>query len=114
MELISADVCRDGGSLAVDFRRADGTLLSMLLEVLEIPRPGEKRRFGHLHVGPTVQNACDPSTIVARGSAEEAELVAAFDQWARSAPVAPPSDPAGERQMKYTEEFRSLLMSREG
>lgn len=80
MSLIAGDILRDGGSLAVEFRLDDGSLLSVLLEVAGAPEPGEERRFKHLHVGPAIQNSCDPGTVIVKGSEAEAALLRDMDE----------------------------------
>lgn len=72
---------RDGGSLGADFRREDGSLLSILLEVISMDAPGQKRRFRHLHAGASIQSSCTPSTIVEKGSEQEALIVSEIDAW---------------------------------
>ena len=74
LELIGADICRDGGSIALDYRKEDGTLVSVLLEVNRY-LDGETPTYGHLHIGREIQNRCDASTIVLKGSNEERALL---------------------------------------
>src|SRR5215468_10565591 len=78
LQLLGADICRDG-SIAVEYRKEDGVLESVLLEVIG-PAMGEPRRFGHLHVGSEIQNRCDASTIVRRGSEQERSLLKDIDK----------------------------------
>lgn len=58
---IHADVCRDSGSIAADFRLKDKSSLSWLLEVSSEGWP----KYAHLHAGCAVQTTCDPNTIAA-------------------------------------------------
>jgi hypothetical protein len=81
LTLVSGGICRDGGSITADFQRDDGSLLSLMLEVCGVPETGEERRFRHLHVGPTIQSTCDPSTIIVKGSEQEAMLLAELNGW---------------------------------
>jgi|GEM_PF-4001713 len=109
MRLIGADICRDGGSLAATFERADGSLLSIFLEVAEIPEPGEARRFLHLHVGSSIQNRCDPATILRRGSADEASFLSELDDW-----IAANDPPASQsRHWDRLMELRRSIPTRE-
>ena len=77
MKLISADVCRDGGSIAADFRLNDGSLLSLLLEVSVKGWP----YHAHLHAGTSIQNSCDASTIIEKGSLKEKEILSSLRKW---------------------------------
>jgi hypothetical protein len=77
MKLISADVCRDGGSIAADFRLNDGPLLSLLLEVSFKGWP----HYAHLHAGTCIQNSCDASTIIEKGSLKEKEILSSLRKW---------------------------------
>jgi hypothetical protein len=80
LELLGADTCRDGGSIVMEYRQEEGVLVSVLLEVTHIPEKGEPRRFGHLHVGSKIQNTCDVSTLVSKGSEQERSLLKDVDQ----------------------------------
>lgn len=112
MTLIDADVCRDGGSLVADFKREDGSHLSILLEVvLRRLEPGEPCPYGHLHVGTNIQNYCDPLTIVPKGSSAEVELLNDLDSWLRSVAR---EGTAEERNHRYVLELRSALERRDG
>lgn len=111
MELICADVCRDGGSLAADFRLHDGSLLSLLLEVCEAPERGEPRRFGHLHVSDNVQNTCVKSSIISKDSAREREVVTMLDDWLSSPSVLEFVD---AKPLEHVRDLRRHLMQREG
>ncbi|HEX8642932.1 MAG TPA: hypothetical protein VF702_03355 [Allosphingosinicella sp.] len=109
MKLYSADICRDGGSVAATFEDADGSLLSVLLEVAECPEPGEPRRFRHLHVASHIQNGCDPRTVVAKGSREEVAFLSKLDAWIAGT-ASSDGRPKGWHRVL---ELRELLASRE-
>ena len=113
MTLIEADICRDGGSLVADFKREDGSYLSILLEVvLRRLEPGEPSAYGHLHVGTDIQNYCDPLTIVPKGSSAEIELLKDLDSWLRS--VTGEGATTKERDHHYVLKLRSALERRDG
>lgn len=84
LQLLGAGVIRDGGSISMEYRKEDGSLVSVLLEVNRT-RDGEPRTFGHLHVGSDIQNRCDTSTIVQKGSGREALLKADIEELLRGA-----------------------------
>jgi hypothetical protein len=109
MELIAAGILRDGGSLSAEFTQNDGSLVSILLEVAGFPEPGQARRFRHLHVGSTIQNQCDPTTIIAKGSPEESALLRKLDCWIDNQII------PGSRieDWRCLLELRSLLPTRE-
>ncbi|WP_442680390.1 hypothetical protein ACSBM8_04125 [Sphingomonas sp. ASY06-1R] len=109
LTLVSGGILRDGGSIFADFRREDGSLLSLLLEVNETPEPGEERHFRHLHVGSTIQDACDHSTIISKGSEQEAKLLVELHRWAKSGKVA-----ADEEAVASLKELLAHLTTRNG
>ena len=111
MELQSADIYRDGGSLTVDFLRSDGGPLSILLEVTRVPAPGEQRCFGHLHVGSEIQSACEPSSIVSKGSDQERELISALDEWLANPKVSRHATPSALSRVR---ELRAHIHERRG
>lgn len=106
MKLISAEICRDGGSIAADFRLDDGSMLSFLLEV----SLGNTPRYGHLHVGSDIQNSCDPSTIIPKGSARESEVLALLDAWKAAQAAAGPGAEAS-LQMQESIDWANALCS---
>ncbi len=110
MELIRADIIRDGGSIVADFRQEDGALLSILLEIGSDSEPRTARRFKHLHVGPDIQNACTRETLVAKGSVSECELLLALDLWLAAPKLA---DSARLDQLAWVRELREQLEMRE-
>lgn len=85
MKLISADVCRDGGSIAADFRLSDKSILSLLLEVSRNGYPN----YAHLHAGSEIQNTCDERTIVPKRSQREHEIISMLNTWKDSASQEP-------------------------
>ena len=108
-ELLCCDVCRDGGSIAVDYRRPDGSYYSVSLEVVEIPEPGEPRRFGHLHVGSTTQNQCDLATVVPKGSEAEASLMRDLEMLAND-----PHLSVSGGSIEHLHDLRRFLLTRSG
>ena len=112
MTLVIGDIMRDGGSLAVDFQRDDGSLLSIMLEVDRSVEAGEPRRYRHLHVGSTIQNRCDSATIIEKGSAEETLLLSTLDNWLeKTAGIAPLGK---RRDFETLRELRTLIPLRDG
>lgn len=109
LTLVSSGILRDGGSICAEFRREDGSLLSLLLEVKEIPEPGKQRHFGHLHAGSTIQNACDASTILVKGSEQEAILLGELQRWIEGGKVA-----ADAADVASSEELLAQLTIRDG
>ena len=109
MELICADILRDGGSLVAEFKQKDGSLLSILLEVKGRPEGGKARSFRHLHVGSTIQNHCDPATIVAKASTEEKALLRELDNWIESQRISI----SRIEEWRHLLDLRSLLPTRE-
>ncbi len=79
MDLSSADICRDGGSIAADFRLEDGTLFSLLLEVSH--SDNRVPPYRHLHCGDKYQNTCDPTTRITKGSAADAVIQERLSAW---------------------------------
>lgn len=78
IELEIADVCRDGGSIAIDLM-SDGQRTSILLEVAY--NASTELIYDHLHVGEQIQNRCDSETIVAKNSAQETSVVNMVTDW---------------------------------
>lgn len=112
MTLVAGGICRDGGSLAADFQHENGSLLSILLEVVGGDGRADGPRFGHLHAGSTIQSSCTSSTIVEKGSEREARLLAEIDGWLSGAgEIVPP-----EQQEAFAAllELRRQLPNREG
>ncbi|WP_133854680.1 hypothetical protein [Comamonas sp. JUb58] len=107
MKLINADVCRDGGSITAEFRLADKSLLSLLLEVSSEGWP----QYAHLHAGGEIQQSCDPSTVVARGSLREKKIIALLAKW-RDSPSRQPDEYPMERADKENAERWALEMCR--
>ena len=89
MRLINADVCRDGGSIAADFRLGNGSILSLLLEV----SPEGWPKYAHLHAGNTVQSTFDPNTVVAKGGRQEKEIISLLTNWRDLPPLEPDEYP---------------------
>lgn len=108
LELIGADICRDGGSIAMEYRKKDGALVSVLLEVNRY-LDGETPTYGHLHIGREIQNRCDASTIVTKGSNEEQTLLEDIEQLRHLAPTG-----ARENTMHWLRQLRDRLPDRTG
>lgn len=108
LELIGADVCRDGGSIALDYRKDDGALVSVFLEVNRY-LDGEAPTYGHLHVGSEIQTRCDASTIVSKGSDEERALLRDIEALSRLTPTG-----ARSNTMHWLGELRERLSGRTG
>jgi hypothetical protein len=111
-ELLNTGVYRDGGSIAVHYRRPDGAEQFVTLEVVEIPEPGEDRRFGHLHVGSTAENKCDLATVVSKGSEAEATLMRDLETLAND-PHLSPSGPYSDA-IEHFHDLQRFLLTRSG
>lgn len=108
LQLISAGIIRDGGSIAMEYRNEDGSLVSVLLEINNYS-DNEPRTFGHLHVGSEIQNTCDLSTVIAKGSEREAALTRDIDELRRT------SHPgARDQSMHWLDELRHSIPARKG
>lgn len=110
MKLVSGGVHRDGGSISADFEREDGSFLSVLLEVRRISEQRNDRHFGHLHAGAAIQNTCDPTTIVEKGSVQEALLIAELAGWFKFGEIAEGEEAAASA----LKDLYERLPSREG
>jgi len=112
MELIFADVCRDGGSLVADFRLTDGALMAVFLEVVGIPEPGQSRRFRHLHISNDFPaSRCDPRTIVSKNSDAERHLLEALDEWLKSPLI---DEEVNPKKLDRVRELRLHVLERDG
>lgn len=110
MKLVTADIIRDGGSLAAVFERADGSEFEVFLQVKPWDLPGEPRQFSCLYAGSSVYNVSDPADIVVRGSKEELGLLRDMDvciwEWHGSA--------ADDEAWRHLLELRQALEERDG
>lgn len=79
MKLIKADVVRDGGSLAAFFRRNDGSLLSLFLQVHHRDDQQEPWRFSELRMSDGIQP--EDGWPIPKNSAVEAALFSEIDAW---------------------------------
>ena len=84
LRIADGGVCRDGGSLAADFYCEDGSMVSFLLEV-----SSGQPKYRHLHAGAEIQNACEPATLVTKGSARDIELTSLLCSWAEECEFRP-------------------------
>ncbi len=79
MRLLATDIARDGGSLAAFFKKRDGEILSLWLQVGPWDEPLAARWYREL----LVSNQMDPENghLIRRGSIEETELFADLDRF---------------------------------
>ncbi len=108
LQLLGAGIIRDGGSIAMEYRKKDGSLVSVLLEV-NAYLDGETPTFGHLHVGSEIQSRCDASSIVAKGSAQEISLMNDVNELRRNAPP-----DARRESIHWLAQLQTLLPGRTG
>jgi hypothetical protein len=82
VKLEIADVCRDGGSIAIDLINSQGRRTSILLEV-SFDASG-KAYYDHLHIGEEIQNSCNPRSIVGKDSEAEIDAINMVTEWLRN------------------------------
>ena len=79
MILLKADVARDGGSLGAFFRRDDGNLLSLWLQVGARNDWPARPDYRGLYLSADVRP--EEGRLLALGSVEESQLFADLDRW---------------------------------
>ncbi len=78
LQLVGAGIPRYGGSIALEYRAEDGSLVSVLLAV-NACSDGEFATYGRLHMGSEIQGRDDTLTVVPKGSEREIALMKDID-----------------------------------